>query len=107
MLRRTCLAVLLGAVVMHPAFASDRPLFETGTEVSAPGETRPSQGLVHVVLGAIDKDDVENLDTCLSEQGLQPSDYASLLRAVRIDAGAHVSLWFVRPKLKPLCLALY
>lgn len=107
MLRLKCLAALLGAVFLLPAFASDKPLLKTGTEISAPGEVLPSPELVRVVLGTINNDDVERLDACLSEQGLKRSDYASLLRAVRIDAGANVSLWFVRPALKPYCLALY
>jgi len=92
---------------VNPAFAADKPLLQAGTETSAPGEIRPSQELVRVVLDAMDKHDVERLDACLLKQGLKRSDYASLLRAIRIDAGANVNLWFVRPAIKPFCLALY
>jgi len=103
----TALIVLCFAAMAQAAFAEDKPLLTAGTEVSSPGEVRPSNELVRVVLGAIDKDDVQQLDECLSDEGLKPRDYAALLRAVEIPAGAGRSLWFVRPSLKPYCFALY
>ena len=107
MLRPASLLALLWTVVGQPALAADKPLLQVGTEMSAPGEIRPSQELVRVVLGAIDKDDVAQLNDCIAEQGLKHADYAALLRAVRIDAGPGRKLWFVRPTLKPYCFALY
>jgi len=71
------------------------------------GEVRPSKELVRALLGVIDKDDVEELHDCLSQQGLKRAGYAALLRAVRIDAGGGRNLWFVRPALEPYCQALY
>lgn len=107
MLRHICLVALIWTVFTGGAFAADKPVLQAGTETATPGEIRPSPELVRVVLGAIDQDDVQQLDTCLSEQGLRRLDYASLLRAVRVDAGAGVSLWFVRPAEEPFCQALY
>src|SRR5262249_7687459 len=82
------------------------PLFKATTETPAPGEIRPSKALVRVVLGAVDKRDVELLDECLAEKGLKPGDYASLLRAIKVPAGAGHNLWFGRPALQPFCPAL-
>lgn len=107
MLRLMCLVALLLALVVQPGLAADEPVLLVGTEASADGEVRPSQELVSVVLRAIDRRDIELLDECLSEQGLRQADYASLLRAVRIDAGGGRNLWFVRPALRPYCFALY
>ena len=91
-----------------PDTGSDiKPLFRVGTETAAPGETRPSQDLVRVVLDAIDKEDVDQLDECLSEEGLRPADYASLLNATKIIASTNVNLWFVRPAIKPYYHDLY
>ena len=107
MLRLMCLVALLLALVVQPGLAADEPVLLVGTEASADGEVRPSQELVSVVLRAIDRRDIELLDECLSEEGLRQADYASLLRAVRIDAGGGRNLWFVRPALRPYCFALY
>lgn len=94
------------ALMAQPVFADDNPLFKAG-EGPTPGEIRPSAALVRVVLGAIDKDDIEQLDGCLAEHEFKRADYASLLLAVKIDAGAGRTLWFVRPAHEPFCLALY
>lgn len=107
MLRHICLVALIWTAFVGGASAADKPVLQAGTEMSTPGEIRPSLELVRVVLSAIDQDDVQQLDTCLSEQGLERSDYASLLRAVRVEAGAGVNLWFVRPAEEPFCQALY
>jgi hypothetical protein len=101
------LLACLCVAIAQPAFAADEPLLKVGTETPAPGERRPSEELVRVVVGAIQKDEIEQLDDCLSEQGFERADYASLLRAVKINAGTGGNLWFVRPARKPYCLALY
>jgi hypothetical protein len=99
-------AALLCAIAL-PAWGNDEPLLSASTENSIPGETRPSAELVRVVLNSIGRGDVERLDACVADQGLKRADYASLLRAVRISAGAGHTLWFVRPSLEPYCEALY
>jgi hypothetical protein len=104
--RRIIFSVLLNAIAL-PACGSDKPLLTAGTETPLPGETRPSPQLVRIVFNAINKRDIKMLDDCVSDQGLKPADYASLLRAVRISAGAGHNLWFVRPALEPYCQALY
>ncbi|HEX4860190.1 MAG TPA: hypothetical protein VFV07_03070, partial [Rhizomicrobium sp.] len=108
MFRRTCLAVLLLAAVARPGLAADKPILEAGTEEPMKGAVRPSPGLVRVVLGAlIDKFEIEELRDCLKQEHLKRTDYAALLRAVRIDAGGGRTLWFVRPALEPYCHVLY
>ena len=106
-LRLTVFVALCCATMAQPALAKDRPLLEAGTERPSPGETRPSNDLVRVVLDAIDKNDVEQMNDCLADKGLKRVDYASLLRAVKIAAGAGRNLWFVRPSLNPYCNTLY
>lgn len=106
-LPRALIMLWLGVLIGQPAMAAEKPLLSVGAEMSAPGEVRPSKDLARVVLGAIDKDDIDQLDDCLVEQGLKRADYASLLRAVRVSAGVSRNLWFVRPALNPYCHALY
>ena len=103
----TLVAILAGAIFAPAAIADDKPLLKAGTEMPMPGGMRPSKELVQVVLRAIQKNDIEQLDDCLAQQGLKRADYASLLRAVKIDTAAGNKLWFVRPALEPYCFALY
>jgi hypothetical protein len=58
-------------------------------------------------MGSLERDDVRMIGECLTEQGLAPRNYGTLLRAVRIRAGPGRRLWFVRPALTPWCHALY
>jgi hypothetical protein len=93
--------------ISQPVFSKDKPLLHASTEVETPGALRPSKGLAAVVLRAIDKIDIEDLDECLVQERFKKADYAALLRAVKIDAEDGRKLWFVRPALKPYCQALY
>ena len=101
------LVALCFETIVRPVLAEERPLLSAATERSSPGEVRPSGDLVRVVLGSIDKDDIQQLDECLSDEGRPPADFASLLSAVKIPLGAGHTLWFVRPTLRPYCFGLY
>lgn len=102
--RRVLFAILLCAIVL-PAWADGTLLFGAGDEEAtpAPGEIRPFPQLVSVVLEAAGKSGVEQLDGCISDDGLKPGDYASLMRAVPINAGAAHRLWFIRGAQDHLC----
>ena len=104
---RLAVVVTSLCAAVPPASAHDKPLFSAATETPSPGEVRPSPQLVRIILKAIDKSDVEQLDGCVADQGLKHGDYASLLRAVRIRASSARNLWFVRPAEEPYCMALY
>lgn len=93
--------------VVAPAHAAEKPIFRASTETPTPGARLPSPPLAQAVVAAMDKDDVALLDDCLTENGLKRGQYASLLRAVRIQNQAGRTLWFVRPALEPFCMALY
>ena len=106
-LRLALLMISVCAIVARPALADNKPLLEAGSEISTPGEVRPSAALVRVVLGAIDRNDLRVFNECLAERGFKRADYASLLLAVKVDAGAGRNLWFVRTAHEPYCGALY
>ncbi len=101
------LGVLCFATIAAPVSAEEKPLLSASAESLSPGEVRPSDDLVRVVIRSIDKDDVQQLDECLSDEGQKAADYAFLLRAVRVPARPGHILWFVRPTLKPYCFGLY
>lgn len=92
------------------AAEAERPLFTASSEHPErprQRQERPAPAVVNLVLASIDRDEIGMLDTCLADHRLQPGDYGSLLRAVRIRAGGGRSLWFVRPALRPYCQVLY
>lgn len=105
--RLALLVVSLGALLAQSALAQERPILEASTETPTPGAIMPWPGLLRVVLDAIGKEDIEQLDECIAEQELRRADYAPWLRAVEINAGGGRTLWFVRPALRPYCHALY
>jgi hypothetical protein len=101
------IAVAVLCAAAHPAWSNDKPLLDDSTEALSPDEIRPPPQLVRAALECIDKDGVKGLDQCLAGKGLKRGDYASLLLAKRISAGADHNLWFLRPTLDPYCQALY
>src|SRR4051794_16869609 len=75
--RAAFVALLLS--ISLSARADDKLLLGASTETSSPGEIRPSPQLAGIVLGAIDRQDKEDLNECISSEGLKQADYASLL----------------------------
>lgn len=104
--RKNLLSLLL-LIVPIAALAAE-PILTASTETHSPDERIPAQEIVEAMLQTAQPEDLENLASCTTEQGLTTAQTRSLFRSVALPRLSTTErIHFLRPALQPYCFTFY